>query len=86
MEQIIIKSEKSIEEQFENNLHFLSKLTALGYLLHRYRNKSCEKAVICMDGRNSEVGESWGRTGKSLFGMAFCHWGWSPRWPHNPQS
>lgn len=60
----------TIEEQFENNLHFLSKLTAIGYLLHRYRNKSCEKAVICMDGRNSEVGESWGRTGKSLFGMA----------------
>lgn len=58
------------EEVTENSQHMVSKLTAVGYLLHSYRNKSCEKAVICMDGKMSEVGESWGRSGKSLFGMA----------------
>jgi DNA primase len=50
--------------------HFLNKLTALGYLLHDYKNESELKAVICMDARMSEVGASNGRTGKSLFGRA----------------
>lgn len=50
--------------------HLLNKLTALGYLLHDYKNESELKAVICMDARMSEVGASNGRTGKSLFGRA----------------
>lgn len=58
------------EEKYETNLHFLSKMTAIGYLLHKYRDKSCEKAVIAMDGKLSEVGESNGRTGKSIVGFA----------------
>jgi hypothetical protein len=58
------------EERYETNLHFLSKMTAIGYLLHKYRDKSCEKAVIAMDGKLSEVGESNGRTGKSILGFA----------------
>jgi len=57
-------------DQFENNRHFVAKMTCLGYMMHQYRDKSCEKAVICMDGKLSEVGESNGRSGKSLFGMA----------------
>ena len=61
---------RSIEEKFETNLHFVSKMTAMGYLLHKYRDKSCEKAVIAMDGKLSEVGESNGRTGKSIMGFA----------------
>jgi hypothetical protein len=58
-----------MREQFETNRHLVSKMTAFGYMMHKYRNKSCEKAVICMDGKLSEVGESNGRSGKSLFGM-----------------
>jgi hypothetical protein len=58
------------EERLETNLHFVSKMTAIGYLLHKYRDKSCEKAVIAMDGKLSEVGESNGRTGKSILGFA----------------
>ena len=54
----------------ETNLHFLSKMTAIGYLLHKYRDKSCEKAVVSMDGRVGEVGDSNGRSGKSLLGKA----------------
>ena len=67
------KDSRSQEEQFETNLHFVSKMTAIGYLLHKYRDKSCEKAVIGMDGRLSEVGDSNGRTGKSLLGIALGH-------------
>lgn len=62
--------EVSIEEDLHNTRHFLNKLTAMGYLLHDYKNDSELKAVICMDGKLSEVGSSNGRTGKSLFGRA----------------
>lgn len=60
----------SLEDRFETNRHLLSKLTAFGYLLHRYRDPSCAKAVVGMDGQMSEVGKSNGRSGKSLFGEA----------------
>jgi DNA primase len=62
--------ERSLSERLETNLHFISKMTAIGYLLHKYRDKSCEKAVVGMDGRISEIGDSNGRTGKSIIGVA----------------
>jgi hypothetical protein len=62
--------ERTPDEVFETSLHFVSKMTAIGYLLHKYRDKSCEKAVVAMDGKISEVGESNGRTGKSIVGTA----------------
>lgn len=65
-----IGDNRTDEERFETCLHFVSKMTAIGYLLHKFRDKSCEKAVIAMDGKLSEVGESNGRTGKSLLGFA----------------
>lgn len=58
------------EEQANINRHLLNKLTAVGYLLHDYKNDSELKAVIAMDGAISEVGASQGRTGKSLLGAA----------------
>lgn len=64
------EDERSVMEKFETNFHFVSKMTAIGYLLHKFRDKSCEKAIVAMDGRNSEVGESNGRTGKSLTFLA----------------
>jgi hypothetical protein len=64
------KDYRSMVEKRETDLHMVSKMTAIGYLLHKYRDKSCEKAVIAMDGKLSEVGESNGRTGKSLMGFA----------------
>jgi DNA primase len=66
----LIKDERALDERLETNLHLVSKMTAIGYLLHKYRDKSCEKAVIAMDGRISEVGESNGRTGKSIYGFS----------------
>lgn len=65
-----ITDTRTIDEKFETQLHFVSKMTAIGYLLHEARDKSCEKAIIAMDGKISEVGDSNGRSGKSLLGFA----------------
>jgi len=58
----------SDEESYENVVHFLSKLCALGFMLMEYKDPSVAKAVIAMDGKQSMVGDSNGRTGKSLIG------------------
>lgn len=57
------------DEYFEYTRHVMSKLTALGYLFHNYRDSGVLKAVIAMDGKMSEVGDSNGRSGKSLLGI-----------------
>ena len=58
------------EEKKEQQQNLVNKLSALGYLLHTFRNNSKTYAVIGMDHKISEVGESNGGTGKSLFGGA----------------
>ncbi|MCC6725553.1 MAG: DUF3854 domain-containing protein [Saprospiraceae bacterium] len=50
--------------------HFVAKVIALGYLLHQYPNKSEARAIVCMDGLETEVGASEGGTGKSIFGKS----------------
>lgn len=60
----------SLANKLEASRHFLSKVTAMGYMLHRYRDSGLLKAVIGMDGKMSEVGTSNGRSGKSLIGEA----------------
>ena len=55
---------------YDTYLHLLSKMTAIGYLLHRYHNPGVTKAVIAMDNNISAVGLSMGRSGKSLIGKA----------------
>jgi len=50
--------------------HFLSKLTAIGYLLHRHQNPEFTRIVLLMDSALSQVGASKGRTGKSMFSKA----------------
>lgn len=64
--------ETTMEERFENIEHLLAKLTAMGYLLHNYKDPGVCKAVVAMDGKLSEVGASNGRTGKSLLGKAIA--------------
>lgn len=59
-----------LDNQMEVYQHLLSKMTAIGYLLHHYKDSSTLKAVVAMDGKLSEVGQSNGRTGKSLLGDA----------------
>ncbi|UOY07745.1 CHC2 zinc finger domain-containing protein [Muricauda sp. SCSIO 64092] len=63
----------SFSDKFETTRHLMSKITAFGYMLHRYRNPATMKAIIGMDGTMSEVGQSNGRSGKSLFGIALEH-------------
>ena len=51
--------------------HLVCKLIAAGYTLHEFRNKAQMKAVIAMDGVESEVGKSQGGTGKSIYSTMF---------------
>lgn len=60
-------------EEEEINRHIVNKLTAIGYMLHDYKNDSELVAIIAMDGKLSEVGASNGRSGKSLVGVALEH-------------
>lgn len=52
----------------ENHIHVLSKLCAIGYMMMEAKDANVARAVIGMDGKLSEVGESNGRSGKSLIG------------------
>ena len=56
------------EEMNENNIHLLSKMCAIGFMLMEGKDANVTRAVIGMDGKQSEVGESNGRSGKSLIG------------------
>jgi len=58
-------------EMFKANL--VCKMIAAGYVLHEYRDRGNLKAIICMDGEETEVGNSQGGTGKSLFSIQFEH-------------
>lgn len=60
--------EKNSAEENENNIHLLSKLCAIGYMVMEAKDNNVSRAVIGMDGKQSEVGESNGRSGKSLVG------------------
>lgn len=52
----------------DNQTHLVSKLCAIGYMLMSAKDRSVSKAVVAMDGKQSEVGKSNGRSGKSLVG------------------
>lgn len=63
----------SATEQMEFSQHLMNKITAMGYLLSDYKYQTELKAVIAMDGELSDVGQSNGRTGKSLIGKALSY-------------
>lgn len=58
------------EERNANAQHLISKLAAFGYLVSSAKVASFSRAVIAMDGKQTEIGRSDGRTGKSLLGKA----------------
>lgn len=58
----------SDKEKNENTIHLIAKLCAIGYLLLEAKDRSVSRAVIAMDGKQSEVGISNGRSGKSIIG------------------
>ncbi|OJU49714.1 MAG: hypothetical protein BGN96_10630 [Bacteroidales bacterium 45-6] len=61
------------EEYQENKEHLVSKLCAIGYMLMTCKDRNVSRAVVAMDGRQSEVGKSNGRSGKSIIGEMFKH-------------
>lgn len=61
------------EEYQENKEHLVAKLCAIGYMLMSCKDRNVSKAVVAMDGKQSEVGKSNGRTGKSIIGEMFKH-------------
>ncbi|GAP73063.1 hypothetical protein SAMD00024442_6_13 [Candidatus Symbiothrix dinenymphae] len=61
------------DELYENTEHLIAKLCAIGYMLMECKDRSNSKAVVAMDGRQSEVGASNGRSGKSIIGELFKH-------------
>lgn len=67
------KDTVTAEEANENAQHLVSKMAAFGYLISSAKDRSVAKAVIGMDGKQSEFGESNGRSGKSLMGEAIRH-------------
>lgn len=58
-------------EQADHMQHLTSKLIAIGSILHNYEDLSNTKAIVCMDGVESEVGKNEGGTGKSIFSTMF---------------
>ena len=63
-----LENEVTDMEKNENRIHLLSKLCAIGYMLMEAKDNNVARAVIGMDGKQSEVGDSNGRSGKSLIG------------------
>ena len=58
----------SDEEKEEDIQHFVAKLCAIGYMATAFKDPSTTKIVVGLDGEQSEIGASNGRTGKSLVG------------------
>lgn len=63
--------EISEHDRQENAAHLVSKLCAIGFLMMGVKDRNVAKAVVAMDGKQSEVGDSNGRSGKSLIGTLF---------------
>lgn len=53
--------------------HIVNKITSIGYLLSDYKLPTERKAVVVQDHEMSEVGQSYGGSGKSLLGAAIGH-------------
>lgn len=72
---ILIKKKKNMEiteEDLDHTYrHMISKMLSIGYVMQDYKDLSQMKAIIAMDGAESEVGASEGGTGKSIFGTMF---------------
>ena len=56
------------DEIFEQNLHFISKVCAMGYLLYRHKEPARAWAIYAMEtDEDIESGKHEGGTGKSFF-------------------
>lgn len=55
------------DEQAETDLHFISKVMALGYIMSKHKVAGQPYAIYAMETEQSEEGTHLGGTGKSLF-------------------
>lgn len=63
----IINSRKLTEDQiYEQELHLINKIYAIGYMLHRYKDDSKSWCLYAMDNEVVDDSQSHGRSGKSL--------------------
>ena len=59
------------EDQIQQtDQYFMNKISAIGYLLHQFRDKAREYCVIAMDMKDGAIGDSNGGSGKSILGDA----------------
>lgn len=54
-------------EQKEVDLHFINKITALGYMLYKHKDAGQAWGIYAMEMEGGDVGSHLGGTGKSLF-------------------
>jgi len=54
------------EEVEEQKRHLVNKIFTIGYLMHRYKDRSKPWFVFAMDGKFSDDGQSHGGSGKSI--------------------
>lgn len=59
------------EDIYDNYVHLIAKMCAIGFMLLEAKDRSVSRAVVAMDGKQSEVGASNGRSGKSIVGEMF---------------
>lgn len=57
----------SKEEQYEQKLHLINKIFAIGYMLHTFKSPQKPWAVYAMDNKLADINESHGGSGKSVF-------------------
>ena len=67
------KKELTTDEKKEQRLHLINKIYSIGYLAHRHKNPAKSWAVFATDGRESELGKSFGGSGKSICYTALEH-------------
>lgn len=54
-------------EILEQKMHLINKIYTLGYMLHKYKNPARPWAPYAMDHKISDIAESHGGSGKSIF-------------------
>ncbi|MEI7676549.1 MAG: hypothetical protein WCJ03_07200 [Bacteroidales bacterium] len=57
----------SADESYEQRLHLINKIFALGYIFHRHKRKNRAWCVFAMDNKIAEYEECNGGSGKSIF-------------------
>lgn len=57
----------SAEEIEEQKSHLINKIFAMGYLMHRYKNRAKAWMAVGMDAKRNSDGKAHGGSGKSIF-------------------